>query len=226
MHTALDIPYWESIAVVALGIRVMMLPMTIMSSKTSGRMAKMNPEMLAVNEKYGLNLANAGALPADRKMEYVAEQRALMAKYNCYPMRAFLLPMFQVPVSICAFMGIREMGAYFPTYLTEGTPFWITNLAIPDPYYVLPVINAVLFLGIIELGKFDRAIMGTDAASDTKRVQARMMKQVMRGVGVLCVPVTATMPAGLLIFWIASSAWNLGQTAILNNEAVKQKFLQ
>ena len=47
-------------------------------------------------------------------------------------------------------MGIREMHEYYPDYVTGGA-YWFENLAIADATYILPVLNSVTFLIIVEM---------------------------------------------------------------------------
>jgi hypothetical protein len=39
--------------------------------------------------------------------------------------------------------------------LTEGGALWFTDLTLPDPHYVLPVLASLTFLATVELGAAD-----------------------------------------------------------------------
>jgi YidC/Oxa1 family membrane protein insertase len=92
------------------------------------------------------------------------------------------MPIFQFPI-ISLFLALRDMGAYFPGFVTGGTS-WFSDLTAADPYYIFPVFNAVTFLIMIEIAK-DGMNMGP---------QAKTMNLVMRGLGVAMVPLTMSMP--------------------------------
>jgi len=68
---------------------------------------------------------------------------------------------------------------------TAAGLLWFTDLTVPDPYYILPIINAATLLATIELGSEG------NVASD----QSRQMKLFFRAFSVAMVPLTAGFPA-------------------------------
>ena len=188
IHVSLHVPYWEAIAIAAVMIRITLVPFALNSIRTGQRMVKMQPELAQINAKYiG---PQGGPVPKEKAQEYAKEYQALTVKYDVHPLRAFLLPLFQIPISLCAFMGIREMDQYYPDYI-HGGAFWFDNLAIADPTYILPILNSVTFLMIVEMGRFNQAAASTEA----QRQQQNMIRNVMRVLGVMMVPFTASMPS-------------------------------
>jgi membrane protein insertase Oxa1/YidC/SpoIIIJ len=89
--------------------------------------------------------------------------------------------------------------------------FWFTNLAMADPTYIFPVFNAVTFLLMVELG-----------ADGIEMEQKTMFKNVMRAMAVFMVPMTASMPAGLFVYWSASNTFSVVQTAVLKSKVMKK----
>jgi membrane protein insertase Oxa1/YidC/SpoIIIJ len=187
IHIDLGVPYWESIVVAALGIRLVLMPLALNSIRTGQRMVKMQPDLAALNAEF---LGPEGAVPKDRAQEYAQAYGALAQKHQVNPVRAFLLPLFQIPVSICAFMGIREMHNYFPGYTSGGT-MWFQDLAAADTTYILPVLNSLSFLVIVEMGRFNQQAATTQA----EHQKQGLIRNVMRFLGVAMVPITASMPS-------------------------------
>lgn len=218
IHIDLGIPYWEAIVVAAVSIRLILMPLALNSIKTGQRMVRMQPDLAALNAEF---LGPEGAVPKEKAKEYAQAYGAIAAKHKVNPVRAFLLPLFQIPVSICAFMGIREMHNYFPDYSSGGT-LWFTELAAADTTYTLPLLNSLSFLMIVELGRFNQQ----PATTQAEHQKQNLMRNVMRVLGVAMVPITASMPAGLLVFWVTSNIWNLAQTGICTIPSVKEKYLQ
>lgn len=188
IHVNLGIPYWEAIAVTAVMIRVALLPLTLNSIRTGARMQKMQPELGALNARYIDK--EGGAVPKERAQEYALEYKELATKYQVNPLRAFLMPLFQIPLSICAFMGIRAMDQYYVDY-QYGGGLWFENLVAADPTYILPIVNSASFLAIIEMGRYSQ----TPATTVAQAQQQKLMRNVMRVLGVGMLPVTSAMPA-------------------------------
>jgi len=187
IHIDLGIPYWESIVVAAVGIRLVLMPLALNSIRTGQRMVKMQPDLAALNAEF---LGPEGAVPKDKAQEYAQAYGALAQKHKVNPVRAFLLPLFQIPISICAFMGIREMDKYFPDY-TSGGAMWFQDLAAADTTYILPLLNSLSFLMIVEMGRFNQQPATTQAEFQKQS----LIRNVMRALGVVMVPITASMPS-------------------------------
>ena len=90
---------------------------------------------------------------------------------------------------------------------------WIQDLSQMDPYVILPVVNAALFLATIELG----AIEGMQ-----NQQQAGMFKNFMRFLSVAMVPLTYTLPSAVFMYWTSASFLSLGQTYVLKMPGVRK----
>lgn len=179
IHTFSGMPYWGAIVVATVGIRLMLLPVALKTVQGSARMAAVRPEMQKVQDRMAKD-PHAGEV--NMKMKYQKEIQALLAKHKVNPFRAMLWPFFQFPVFIALFMALREMGAYYPGFATGGA-LWFTDLSAPDALLLLPIINSVSFLAMIELG-----------SDGVQMQQQQTFKNVMRGLAVVMVPLTMSMP--------------------------------
>ena len=115
--------------------------------------------------------------------KYQNEMRAIYEKYGANPFKALLLPLMQLPLFISFFIALRGMGHNYPDYATGGV-LWFTDLGAADPYYILPVFNALSFLAMIEIG-----------ADGMASSQAGQFKMIMRGMALFMIPATSMMPA-------------------------------
>jgi len=90
---------------------------------------------------------------------------------------------------------------------------WFTDLAAADSTMVLPVLNAVSFLMMIELGADGMA------SSDQDK-----FKWVMRGLAFVMTPITMSMPQGIFIYWTANNAISVTQAIFLKAAPVRKYF--
>lgn len=206
IHTMAGIPYWEAILATTLVVRIAMLPVALKTIQGSARMAVMRPEMEKVTNRMK---ADPRVDDAAVKKKYEMEMKALFAKFKVNPFRALMWPFVQFPVFMGMFLALRDMGTYFPDLATGGA-FWFADLTLADPFYVLPALNALSFLAMIELGSD-----GMNAAQQGK------FKWIMRGVAVIILPVTASFNSGLLVYWVANNSISLVQTAVLKNKGLR-----
>ena len=92
--------------------------------------------------------------------------------------------------------------------------FWFKDLTVVDPYYALPVLNSLIFWITIEVGAAD-GMQGTDPA------MAQRMKNIMRFLAIIFIPLTASFPSSLFCYWITSSCFSLVQSTIIKNPIIR-----
>ncbi|MBM6822337.1 YidC/Oxa1 family membrane protein insertase, partial [Fusobacterium mortiferum] len=109
----------------------------------------------------------------------------LYQKHKVNPMGGCLPLLVQLPI-LWALFGVLRDTATVPQ---DSTFLWM-QLINPDPYYVLPVLNGVVSF-------LQQKVMGS---SDNPQ-----MKNMMYIFPLMMVFISYKMPAGLQIYWLASS---------------------
>lgn len=109
----------------------------------------------------------------------------LYQKHKVNPMGGCLPLLVQLPI-LWALFGVLRDTATVPQ---ESTFLWM-QLINPDPYYVLPILNGVVSF-------LQQKVMGS---SDNPQ-----MKNMMYIFPLMMVFISYKMPAGLQIYWLASS---------------------
>lgn len=77
--------------------------------------------------------------------------QAIYRKYNCHPLKLFIMPLVQMPIFVSFFVALRAMARAPLASMTTGGTLWFTDLTTPDPYYALPVLACLTFLANIEV---------------------------------------------------------------------------
>jgi YidC/Oxa1 family membrane protein insertase len=148
IHLMVGIPYWEAIVLATVALRVIMLPLAITSVQNAARMSTLRPAMQAVKDRQARH--PNGDDPGVRTI-FEAETRQLFIAHKVNPLKSLAMPIIQLPIFISLYFGLRDMGLYFPGYSTGGD-FWFADLTAADPYFIFPLVNALSFLVMIELG--------------------------------------------------------------------------
>ena len=184
-----------------------MFPLSIITMKHTARMQKAKPELEVLQER----IKTDPSVKTDRrKMDaYQRQMGALLAKHDVKPYLIFMFPLAQLPVFMSMFFGLRRAAESFPVETATGGMLWFPDLSVADPTYALPLLTSGLFLVMIEVGAD-----GMNASANKE--QAKTMKNVMRGMGVLMVPFTYHFPASVFCYWVSANAFSLGQTVLLN----------
>jgi len=170
-----------AILMVTLIIKAIFYPLSAASYRSMANMRKFAPKMQQLKERYG-----------DDRQKMSQAMMELYKKEKINPLGGCLPMMVQIPVFIALYWVLLE------SVELRQAPFifWITDLSIKDPYYVLPLLMGVSMYIQQKLNP---------APPDP--VQAK----VMMALPVIFTLFFAFFPAGLVLYWFANSALSVAQ---------------
>jgi len=207
--------YGIAIILLTVVVRLCLLPFSIRQAKSAKVMQELAPEIAKLKEKY------AGDLE-----KQATAQRELFAKHGFNPMGGCLLMFAQLPIFIGLYRCLATDIDLREAALIPGL-HWASNLAGPDqlfrwkeflwrdlgdeahgwlgPYFnVLPLITIALFL-------VQQKLFSPPAIDDEQKLQQKIMYFMTLFMGVMFYKV----PAGLCIYFIASSLWGICERKLL-----------
>lgn len=171
-----------AIILLVLLIKGLSWKLTAMQYRSSARMRKLQPRVQALKERYG-----------DDKQKMQMAMMELYKKEKVNPMGGCLPVLITLPV----FYGLFFVLEY--SLELRHAPFlWIPDLSAPDPFYILPVIYALVMLGTQWLNP---------VAAGMDPTQAKMMKVMP----LLFTVMFAFFPAGLCLYYAVNGIVGLGQ---------------
>ncbi len=206
--------YGLAIVLLTVLVRGAMFPIGRKAARNAQVMQELAPEIKKIKEKYKNDLEKQGQA-----------QRELWKKHNFNPLSGCWLMFLQLPIFIGLYRCLSVDINLRQAPLIPGI-HWCSNLAGPDmawqwqgilpnmlasetgwlgPYLnILPIITIVLFIA-------QQKMFTPPATDDQTRMQQKMMKYMMIFMGVMFFKV----PAGLCIYFIASSLWGIGERKLL-----------
>ncbi len=191
----LDVPWWVAIAGLTMSFRMCLLPLSIMQAKTAVRMQNMRPEIEKLNQEMKDRRQQLGGqFPADEMLKYKLKMRQVQEKHNANPVKAFAVPLAQMPIFIASFFACRSLPERFDGLDTGGIG-WITDLTAPDPYYVMPCLTAATMIVSMELGRIGQPVTRT----------TKIMSWAMRAFACALIPLSSIFPASLHFYWVPSN---------------------
>lgn len=212
-HNLTGLPWWATIIFVTCGIRLAIAPLLVYVQANSIRLANVQPHMqgLLREIEYAKKMGNQQEMQAA-----AGKVRKLLKDNNASPFRSFLLPAVQMPIFLSFYFALSGLAnAPLPSMMKEGA-LWFPDLTVADPYYVLPVVSSLMTLAVLETG----AETGTTGMNQTP--QARLIKNVLRGVTVLATWFIANFPAALLVYWATTNTFSLVQLLALRTRFMKR----
>lgn len=121
LHDIMKLPYGWAIVAITFIIKMVFWPLTAASTRSMKRMAALQPQMKALQEKYKDDPAKMNR----KLMEFMREHK-VSPLGGCLPM------LLQIPVFFGFFMMIRT------AIELRGVPFlWVTDLSQPDTLFII-----------------------------------------------------------------------------------------
>ncbi|KAH8697156.1 putative mitochondrial export translocase Oxa2 [Talaromyces proteolyticus] len=165
-----------------------------------------------------------------------------------------LIPLLQIPVWLSLMEGIRAMCGvnvgilrYLlpmpnkddggpalpgtePTLASEGA-LWFPDLLVGDPTGILPVLLGLSIIGNVQSGWKTKSLAETSDFSEREMIMSlasKSMKVAFTGLGIwIAVSAYASgMPAGMMLYWIASSNTATLQSRLLERYMFASKPLE
>ena len=163
-----------SIIIVTILIKIALLPLTLKQDKSMKEMKKIQPELEKLKEKY----ANDKQMLNIKTME-------LYKEHKVNPLGGCLPLLLQLPI-LFALFGVLRNGI-----IPKDSSFLWLKLSVPDPFYVLPVLNGAVSF-------FQQKLMGSADSNP-------QMKNMMYIFPIMMIMFSLKMPSGLQLYWLTSS---------------------
>lgn len=170
-----------AILMVTLVIKLAFFPLSAASYRSMANMRKFAPKMQQLKERYG-----------DDRQRMSQAMMELYKKEKINPLGGCLPMIVQIPVFIALYWVLLE------SVELRQAPFifWIQDLSIKDPYYILPLLMGVSMFIQQKLNP---------APPDP--IQAK----VMMALPIIFTFFFAFFPAGLVLYWLANSVLSVAQ---------------
>ncbi len=175
-----------SIILLTILIKLLFFKLTEKQYNSMARMRKLQPRIKTLKDRH-----------KDNKQKFNEEMMKLYKKEKVNPMGGCLPMLVQIPVFIALYWVLLE------SVELRQAPFmlWLQDLSSPDPYFILPAINAF-------------AMFMTQKLSPTPGMdpmQAKIMKFMPIGFSVMF----AFFQSGLVLYWAVNSSLSLLQQWII-----------
>jgi len=170
-----------SIIVLTIVIKLAFFPLSAASYKSMARMRAVSPKMQALKEQFG-----------DDRQKMSQAMMELYKKEKINPLGGCLPILVQMPVFLSLYWVLLE------SVEMRQAPwmFWITDLSIKDPFFILPIIMGVTMFIQQQLNP-----------TPPDPMQAKVMKLL---------PIIFTFfflwfPAGLVLYWVVNNVLSIAQ---------------
>ena len=180
--------YGLAIILMTLVIKMIMYPLTVKQVKSMKGMQILQPKMKELQTKY-----------KDKPEKLQQEMIKLYKETGVNPMAGCLPLVLQMPIFIIIFYGLRDF-----TFNGAAAFLWLTDLAQPDPLYILPVLSALT------------TFYQQKQTSTEMNQQAKMMLMFMP---LFIGYISTTFSSGLVLYWVTMNTVQIVQQWWMSRDA-------
>ncbi|KAM9356889.1 cytochrome c oxidase assembly protein COX18, mitochondrial [Symphorus nematophorus] len=218
-----ELPWWLSIAVATLSIRTLItLPLAAYQLVIINKVEALQVEIaeLAKRLRYEVSLRarDRGWTDKQSRFQFQKNLRRLVTELyirdNCHPFKASVLVWVQLPLWISLSLALRNLSldqSALHSQLAAGGALWFSDLTSPDHTWLLPLCLGLTNLLIVEVFSLQRV--------NPSRLQ-RFMTNAVRAFSILMIPIAASVPSSMCLYWFSSSLVGLSHNLLLRSAAV------
>ncbi|CAJ1059293.1 cytochrome c oxidase assembly protein COX18%2C mitochondrial isoform X11 [Xyrichtys novacula] len=217
------LPWWLSITVATLSVRSLItLPFAAYQLVIIGKVEALQAEIseLAKRLRYEVSIRarERGWTEKQCRFQFQKNLRRLVSQLyirdNCHPFKASLLVWVQLPLWISLSLALRNLSldqSALHSGLAAGGALWFPDLTTPDSTWILPVSLGLINLLIVEMFSLQRI--------NPSRFQ-KIMTNFIRAISVLMIPIAATVPSSMALYWFVSSLVGFSHNLLLRSPTV------
>ena len=191
LHYSVGLPWAWSIVAITVIVRILLVPLTVKQIHSMQNLQRFAPQMKEIQKKYKSDKQKQN----EELMKFYRENQINPAA-SCLPM------LFQLPVFIALYYSLRNFAKHPPggdlsflhfvhSIAAHTTSFWGGYILLV--IYVASQMASTLFMSA--------------TADKTQRILFMVMPLVF-------VFVIARFPAGLVLYWVTTNLWTVGQGLI------------
>uniref|UniRef100_A0A8C3M6E2 Uncharacterized protein n=4 Tax=Passeriformes TaxID=9126 RepID=A0A8C3M6E2_GEOPR len=226
LQEATGMPCWAAIAGGAALLRTAVtLPLAAQQGRLLAKLENLQPEIkeLAQRLRYEVSVRGKqlGWSEKVARSHFARNMRRIVTELyirdNCHPFKATLLLWVQVPMWVCVSLALRNcsvgaLGSEVQEQFSSGGALWFTDLTAPDSTWILPVSLGLVNLLVVEVCWWDKPFHGSRGLSPTSSA----------AVSVVMIPIAATVPSSMALYWLSSSLVGLSHNLVLRSPAFRR----
>ncbi|KAL0974245.1 hypothetical protein UPYG_G00217660 [Umbra pygmaea] len=223
------LPWWASIVFTTVALRTAItLPLGAYQAVIIAKIEALQPEIaeLAKRLRYEISERAKEKSWSEKHCRYIFMKNLkrivseLYVRDNCHPFKASVLVWVQLPMWVCLSLGLRNLSlgvsdaaTALQAELAVGGALWFSDLTLPDSTWLIPISLGLTNLLITEIFALRRI--------EASKLQ-KYMTNFIRGISLLMIPLAATVPSSMALYWLSSSCVGLGHNLLLRSPRLRR----
>jgi YidC/Oxa1 family membrane protein insertase len=194
LHGTVGLEYGLAIVGLTFITRAAILPLSVKQIRSMREMAAIQPQLKEIQERY-----------KDDRERLQRESMRLFQEHGVNPFASCLPLLLQMPVFLSLFYLLRS-SEFADEVREAGQQSWL----FIDDILEKATGGTLVILLVLYLGT--SVIAGLIMTGRQATGQQRMLSM---GLPILFTPIMIGFPAGLLVYWISTNVWTMGQQAVV-----------
>ncbi len=194
LHDTVGLEYGAAIVGLTFITRLAILPLSVKQIRSMREMAAIQPQLKEIQERY-----------KDDRERLQRESMRLFQEHGVNPFASCLPLLLQLPVFLSLFY-LLQSSEFEDEVRSAGEESWF----FVDDILEKATGGDLIILLALYLGT--SVIAGLIMTGRTASTQQRMLSM---GLPILFTPIMIGFPAGLLVYWISTNVWTMGQQAVV-----------
>lgn len=182
-----------AIIVITIIVKVVMYPLTKKQYESMAKMRNLAPKMAQLKERFG-----------DDRQKMSQAMMEMYKKEKVNPMGGCFPLLLQMPIFLALYWVLLESVELRHADFV----FWITDLSVKDPFFVLPILTGLSMYLLQKL--------------QPMTIQDPMQQKIMQWMPVAMSLFFFIFPAGLVLYWLISNIITLVQAKIIYSSMEKR----
>jgi len=178
-------------------VKLILFPLSYKGMMSMQKLKDLAPKMKELKEKYKGDPAKMNA-----------QMMEMYKKNGANPMGGCLPMLLQIPVFFALYRVLLNADELQGAVWLNG---WIENLAMADPYYILPVLMGASMW-------FQQKITPNNFTDPLQEKIFQFFPLIMAGMFIIM-----PFPSGLVLYWVVNNIFTIGQQYIINKAYQKHK---
>jgi len=184
--------YGWSIIILTILINLAMFPLRHKSVVSMRKMQEIQPQVKAIQDRYAnLKMTDPAKQKMNTELMSLYREQGVNPASGCVPMLLTLPVLFAFYSMLSVAIELR--GAHFAG--------WIHDLSVHDPLFITPILMGI--------SQFVQTKMTPTSADPTQQKMMLFMPLIMMSFFLWA-------PAGLVLYWLTSNLWAIGQQVLTN----------
>lgn len=220
VHHLTDTPWYISIPITTVLIRLAFFPLTIRQHRKGALLRLAQPEQQQLLDAFKAKQQSESGISMADNTEFTTKRSALMKRYNVRMMDMLLMPALMMPTFLSVLSALQHHMPQRVSDWSTGGFEPLINLSTTGAacYCVMPLVNASLQALCVAVGA------DTGASGGQQTPMQIVIQRVMIGFMFASIYFTRQFPISVLMYWIANSCTSLVQVLLFKNQRVRTLF--